>query len=119
MILEFKITNFRSIKETQIFSMLASDRVKLHQTAAIHPSHDAKLAVLPVAVIYGPNNVGKSNLIKAFFALKWLVTHSHKFTVGNELGANESFELNIQTQKAPTIFELDFIACLLYTSRRG
>lgn len=110
MIIEFGITNFRSIKETQIFSMLSSDRIKQRQTALINPSNYSKLEVLPVAVVYGPNNVGKSNLIKAFFALKWLVTHSHKFTVGNELGANESFELNIQTQKAPTIFELDFIA---------
>lgn len=110
MIIEFKITNFRSIKETQIFSMLASDRVKVHQTALINPSNYSKLEILPVAIIYGANNVGKSNLIKGFLALKWLVTRSHQLTVGNELGANESFELDIQTQKAPTTFELDFVA---------
>jgi hypothetical protein len=109
MIIEFKITNFRSIKETQIFSMLSSDRVKVRQKPLMIPNEYSTLEVLPVSIIYGANNVGKSNLIKAFFALKWLVTRSHSFTVGNELGANESFELDIQTQKAPTIFELDFI----------
>lgn len=110
MIIEFAITNFRSIKATQIFSMLSSDRIKERQTLTMTANGYSKLKILPVAIVYGPNNVGKSNLIKAFFALKWLVTRSHRFTVGDKLGANESFEFDIQMQKAPTIFELDFIA---------
>lgn len=111
MLIEFAITNFRSIKERQVFSMLPSDRVKerhlpLQSVGEEYPD----LKLLPLAILYGKNNVGKSNLVKAFRALQWLVLNSHKFSLGDLLLANESFAFDIQTQEKPTIFELDFIA---------
>ena len=109
MLIEFAITNFRSIKERQIFSMLPSDRVKERKIPLLR-KENYKLDILPIAVIYGLNNAGKSNIIKAFHALEWLVLSSHKFSIGDKILANEHFEFDEQTLLANSIFELDFIA---------
>ncbi len=109
MLIEFAITNFRSIKERQVFSMLPSVRVK-DRNIPLQRVEKYNLDVLPVAVIYGRNNVGKSNLANSFRALEWLVLNSHRFTVGGKLLANEWFAFDEQTTEAPTIFELDFVA---------
>lgn len=110
MLIEFAITNFRSIKERQIFSLLPSDRVKERHFSLQSVKDYPNLELLPLAMIYGKNNVGKSNLVKAFKALQWLVLNSHHFSVGNLLLANESFAFDTKTQEQPTVFELDFIA---------
>jgi len=110
MILEFSITNFRSIKGRQTFSMLPSNRVKEREKPLQIVEKYPDLEVLPLALIYGSNNAGKSNLVRAFSALRWLVMHSHRFTVGIPLKPNESFLFDKKTQKAPTIFEIDFVA---------
>jgi len=110
MILEFSVTNFRSIKDKQTFSMLPSNRVKERKNPLLNVEHYQDLAVLPVALIYGKNNAGKSNLLKAFYALKWLVLNSYKFTHNTPLSPNENFLFDLQTQQTPTEFEIDFIA---------
>jgi len=110
MILEFSITNFRSIKGTQTFSMLPSNRVKEREKPLQIVEKYPDLEVLPLALIYGSNNAGKSNFVRAFSALRWLVMNSHRFTVGTSLEPNESFLFDKKTQEAPTVFEVDFIA---------
>lgn len=110
MLIEFAISNFRSIKDRQVFSMLPSDRVKDRTVKLLTSQNYPNLSVLPAAVIYGKNNAGKSNFIRAFRALEWLVLNSHKITVGDSLDANEHFLLNSETLEMPTLFELDFIA---------
>lgn len=112
MIVEFSITNFRSIKERQVFSMLPSDRVKTdNRKNALFPILSYKdLNLQTVAGIWGRNSAGKSNLVKAFRAIEWLVLRSHHFTRGDTLQANENFLFDINTQNAPTLFEIDFIA---------
>ena len=112
MIVEFAITNFRSIKERQVFSMLPSDRVKAdNRKNALFPILSYKdLNLQTVAGIWGRNSAGKSNLVKAFRAIEWLVLQSHRFTRGDTLQANENFIFDINTQNAATLFEIDFIA---------
>jgi uncharacterized protein len=112
MLIEFAITNFRSIKERQVLSMLPSDRVKAdNRKNPLFPIVGYKdLNVLAIAAIWGRNSAGKSNIIKAFHGLRWLVHHSHRFTKGDFLHANESFLFDIGFQKQPTVFEIDFIA---------
>jgi uncharacterized protein len=112
MLIEFAITNFRSIKERQVLSMLPSDRVKTETRKNIlYPIMGYKdLNLLTIAAIWGRNSAGKSNIVKAFKALYWLVRHSHRFTKGDFLQANESFLFDIGFQKQPTVFEIDFVA---------
>jgi predicted ATPase len=91
-------------------SLLPSARIKSRivgtQQAALYP----KVQVLPSAVIFGPNNAGKSNLLRALTALQWLVRHSGSFNSDQKLGANEFFAFDRQTRDKPTTFEIDFIA---------
>ena len=110
MLIEFAVTNFRSIKERQSISMLPSERVKPeNRKNTLFPIKQYKdLELLTVAAIFGGNGAGKSNLIKAFKAMKWLVLQSHRFTRGDTLHANEYFAFdNYHAQ--PTIFEITFI----------
>jgi len=111
MLIEFAVTNFRSIKERQTLSMLPSDRVKEETRKNIlFPISGYKdLNLLTLAAIWGKNSSGKSNIVKAFDALRWLVRHSHGFTKGNSLDANEYFRFDIGFEKRPTTFEIDFI----------
>lgn len=112
MIIEFSASNFRSIKEKQTISLLPSDRVKtMDRKNFLFPIGDYKdLNLLTAAIISGKNAAGKSNIIKAFRAFKWLVLNSHRFTQGDVLMANEYFEFDVQMEGKPTIFEIDFVA---------
>lgn len=112
MLVEFAITNFRSIKERQVLSMLPSDRVKENNRKnPLFPIIGYKdLNLLTLGGIWGRNSAGKSNIIRAFQAMEWLVLKSYLFTRGDSLHANEPFVFDVNYQKKPTIFEIDFIA---------
>jgi len=110
MLIEFKITNFRSIKEEQTLSFLPSGKLKKRANPLIKVSKYKDLKLLSSCVVYGPNNAGKSNTLKAFHAMRYLVTKSHGLNLGDKLEPNEAFHFDTQTQKAPTTFQIDFIA---------
>lgn len=59
MLLQFSITNHRSIKETAIISMKAAAD-KTMKEVLISP--DGKKELVPVMAIYGANAAGKSNV---------------------------------------------------------
>jgi len=64
MILEFSVTNFRSIREKQTFSMLAySSQSKLDNTFEVELANGGKIRLVKTAGIYGANSFGKSNLL--------------------------------------------------------
>lgn len=63
MILDFTISNFRSIKEPQTISFEASDDKHLEEYYIVNKG---KYRVLKIATILGPNASGKSNIIRAF-----------------------------------------------------
>ncbi|NOT84262.1 MAG: ATP-binding protein [Methylococcaceae bacterium] len=67
MLIEFSVSNFRSFREKQTFSMVAAPRLKKGDNVFKPEVKGEKLPdLLKVAAIYGPNASGKSNLIKAF-----------------------------------------------------
>lgn len=75
MLIEFSVTNFRSFRERQTLSMVATPRIKNKRARFSVPLRGEKFPdLLKAAVIYGPNASGKSNLLKAFASLKALVT---------------------------------------------
>jgi energy-coupling factor transporter ATP-binding protein EcfA2 len=66
MLIEFSVSNFRSFREKQTFSMVAAPRLKKGNNVFKSALKGEKLPdLLKVAAIYGPNASGKSNLIKA------------------------------------------------------
>ena len=78
MIIELKVKNFRSIKDWQSFSMLAENKVKEHENTIFE---NASQNILGTAIIYGRNASGKSNILKAFRAIQYMVTESAEFKI--------------------------------------
>ena len=66
MLIEFSVSNFRSFREKQTFSLVAAPRLKKKNCVFKVDVKGEKLPdLLKVAAIYGPNASGKSNLLDA------------------------------------------------------
>lgn len=110
MILEFSIQNFRSIKNQQVFSMVAeSGRSKSDNVFEATLPNENTVRVLKSAMIYGANASGKSNLIKAFQVLQRLVLNSATYRAGQPIQLYNPFVFSESTAVAPTVFELTFV----------
>ena len=85
MIIEFTVENFKSIKYEQIFS-LYTDNVGSHlpENAAKNP-FPGDFSLLKSVGVYGANASGKSNLLKAFYALQWIAVRSKKLDDGDSI----------------------------------
>lgn len=102
MLVSFSVSNFRSFREEQTFSLVASKRF-----AEDHPEHTVAIPgtderVLRFGVLYGANGAGKSNLLKALQFLRQLV-------VGQEVPVRDPFRFG-EVVSEPTVFDLRFIA---------
>lgn len=74
MLIEFSVSNFRSFRERQTFSMVAAPRLKSRGNVFNPLVKGEKLPpLLKIAAIYGPNASGKSNLLKALNVVKTIV----------------------------------------------
>ncbi len=70
MLLSFSVANFRSFREEQTLSMVARKKFADHEGHLL-PIPGSELKALPIAIFYGANGAGKSNLVKALeFAVK-------------------------------------------------
>lgn len=70
MLIEFSVANFRSFRERQTLSMVAAPRLRKRENVFKPELKGEKFPdLLKVAVIYGPNASGKSNLLKAMDVL--------------------------------------------------
>ncbi|MGZ8227954.1 MAG: AAA family ATPase [Methylococcaceae bacterium] len=73
MLIEFSVSNYRSFRERQTFSMVAAPRLWKGDNVFKPVVKGEKLPdLLKVAAIYGPNASGKSNLIKAFDIARYI-----------------------------------------------
>ena len=107
MLIEFKVKNFKSFKDEQVFSMVASpDRNLSQNTITIPPLGNNKL--VKSAVIYGHNASGKSNLVRAFDFVKMFILTSDNRTPGSEIRV-QPFKLSNSTINAPSEFEVTFL----------
>lgn len=110
MLIEFSVTNFRSIREKQTFSMVAAPRLRKTENTFVPETTGEKLPrLLKVAAIYGPNASGKSNLTTAFAALSRIV--AGKLTDDNDRASPVApFRFDPALSDAPSEFEIHFIA---------
>lgn len=79
MLLGFKVKNFKSFKDLQYFSMLAS-KVRLNEN---HITEIGKYKILNFSEIFGANGSGKSNLILAISMLKTIVNSGVDSLINN------------------------------------
>src|ERR1700721_278441 len=73
MIVSFSVSNFRSFSSEETFSLVASNRLSGHHDDHAVPIPDSKERVLRMAVLYGANGAGKSNLFKALRYVEMMV----------------------------------------------
>lgn len=109
MLIDFSVANWRSVKETQSLSLIASSGKELTDSNSFDPASPASPRLLHSAAIYGPNAAGKSNLLRALGTMKQIVVESAKRQRGDAIPV-VPFSLDSATEKAPTEFEVTFIA---------
>jgi uncharacterized protein len=110
MLLEFRLRNFRSIRDEQVLNLVASGGDK--ELAATHLAPTGLKAVpnaVRSVVVYGPNASGKSTLLGGLDYLRTVVAES---ATGLQPGAAfnvQPFKLDESFAKAPTGFEITFL----------
>jgi len=119
MLVEFTVTNFRSIRESQTLSMVAGSGKELRDTHTVTPkgpatpASTAKPVKLPTllrsAAIYGPNASGKSNLLEAFHFMHDFVQSSAMDRKAKAPIKTQPFLLDKASKTDPSEFEVTFI----------
>lgn len=109
MLVEFRIKNFRSLRDEQVFSMVASTDKTLLDTHAFETDLKAAPHLLKSAVVYGANASGKSNLIKALQYMRGVVLESAGLPPGQGFDRLQPFKLDDTSADLPTEFEVTII----------
>jgi AAA15 family ATPase/GTPase len=109
MIVRFSVENFRSIKDKQTLSFISSnadDTLIDHVTVV---DKERKVSIVKSIGIFGGNASGKSNLLKALFALRSHVIKSYDYTLDEPLPDYFPNKLLIDGNKTIHL-EVEFIA---------
>ena len=104
MLIEFKVSNFLSIKEEVILSLDSTSSKNIPNNIF----NEMDYSLLKSTVIYGANASGKSNLIKAVFFAWQLVSQSINFKIDTKINRTP-FLLSKKTKTEPSKFEFTFI----------
>ena len=111
MLIEFSVTNYRSILERQSLNMVASTYFKeLESLNTFIPDHgDVVPRLLRSTVLYGPNASGKSTLVQALKFVEEQVLNSQKESqAGDEIDVTP-FRLTAESRAADSEFEISFV----------
>ncbi|MBE2289708.1 MAG: ATP-binding protein [Chitinophagaceae bacterium] len=108
MLISFKIRNFRSFKDEVIFTLEAdSSKLKSSNVAEIDLPNNNSIRLLKLAMIFGANASGKTNIIRAFYAL--ISSIGVKQEVGEKVKMYEPFLFDKSSSNSNSLFEVDFI----------
>lgn len=111
MLIEFRVRNFRSLRDEQVLSLVAAKiRGKNSLVSNTMPSGIKTVpSLLKSAVVYGPNAGGKSNLIMALQYMRSAVAESASIMQPGQLFGVQPFRLDSESETSPTEFEATFI----------
>lgn len=108
MLIEFRIKNFRSFMDENVFSLVASSD-KTNESKNVNKTNVRSIPrVLKTTAIYGANASGKSNLIRAIQLLRAIVADSAGLQPNQELNV-QPFRLNSKNENDPIEFEVTFL----------
>ena len=111
MLIEFSVTNFRSIKGKQTLSMVADKALKELPENTFATDITKLPHLLSSAVIYGANASGKSNFIQAIAFMEHMVVRSaREADVGEPITDVAPFKLSAATIGQDSEFEVHFVA---------
>ncbi len=118
MIVEFAITNFRSIAGEQVLSLVCDSGGKADIARCAGIDDGSGLMLARSAALYGANASGKSNVLRALMALQSMVLFSRDMKMDEAIPDYDPFALDQQWEKVPTRFSLEFVANDLYETSR-
>ena len=105
MLVQFSVTNYRSIKDKAILSLLAGTD-KVHAGDLINAN--GKKSLVPVAAMYGANASGKSNVLMAMHTMQDMITGASAQLLKEKRLPHDPFMFSESTQSTPTTFEVIF-----------
>lgn len=109
MLVEFRVKNFRSLRDEQVLSLVTSKDKTRADTHTLETGLKAAPSLVRSAAIYGANASGKSNLIKALQYMRGVVVESATVIQPGQTYAVQPFRLDAQSASQPTDFEVTFI----------
>lgn len=107
MLLNFAVTNYRSIKERQVLSLLPAPGLP-HESSLIQSK--TGIRSLPVALLFGANASGKSNILRALEMMHDMVLNSVRLNPNDPLDRYEPFLLGVDDPPKATEVEIE---CLI------
>ncbi len=106
MLIDFEVSNYRSILNPACLSLVAARPIKEHQDTNVIPG--GRFDLLKTAAIYGANASGKSNLVDALVHMRWMVLNSVSKEQEELQGWHHPFKLNPDSIGKPSQFEVRF-----------
>ena len=108
MILDFKISNYKSFMNDTVFTMVAeTSKLKSANIHRIENSIGEVYRTSKVSVIYGPNASGKSNLLSALTDFIYYIVNQP--IVGSSTKIYKPFFFEMAKFREPTKYELVFL----------
>jgi len=109
MFIEFSVANFRSFREQQTLSLMATHAKELEGKNTFLTRMKSIPRLLRSAAIFGPNAGGKTNLFRAIhFMQNAVLTSAASGQLGQKLNV-KPFALSRKTRNLPSEFEIKFI----------
>ena len=109
MLLEFRVRNFRSIRDEQALNLIASGDKELATTHLASTGLKSAPHALRTVVVYGPNASGKSSLLRALDYMRAVVAESATVIQPGQTYNVQPFKLDPATIHQPTEFEITFL----------
>ncbi len=110
MLLEFRVRNFRSVRDEQALNLVSATADKeLAETHLVPTGLKALPFAVRSAVVYGPNASGKSTLLLALNYMRAVVAESASLIQPGQTYNVQPFKLDSASAGAPTAFELTFL----------
>lgn len=109
MLLEFRVGNFRSIRDVQTLSLVASSDKEHSDTHLEATGMPTSPNSVKSAVIYGANASGKTSLLMALDYMRTVVAQSATFIQPGQTYNVQRFKLDNSYEGKPSSFEITFL----------
>ena len=109
MLIEFRVKNFRSLRDEQTLSLVADKDKSLQESNTMPSGIKAAPTLLRSMAIFGPNAGGKSNLIKALQFMRAVVAESASVMQPGQAFHTQSFRFEATSVAQPTEFDVSFV----------
>jgi uncharacterized protein len=109
MLLEFRVRNYRSIRDEQTLSLVASKDPELRETHLAPTGLKSLPSAVRSAVVYGSNASGKTTLLFAMHYMRAVIAESATVVQPGQTYNVQPFKLDETLVTEPSSFELTFM----------